>query len=315
MTDDRFVLYTDSRYAERAPVELAAVGSTAHVEIARSELGDKVGELLATANSVALEADHVSWHQQGEIATKWLPDVELVPTTALLDALRARKDHAEIARIRAAAEHVDQALAVVKPMMRERPTERALAASIEAEIRRQGADDIGFDAIVASGPNGAIPHHAPGGRVIEAGDLVIVDIGGRVDGYRSDMTRTFCVGQMTTDQARHYEVVAAAQQAGVEAMVVGAQTSSVDAAARAIITDAGWGDAFVHGTGHGVGLDIHEAPRVAANATEVYEDGTVATVEPGVYLSGIAGVRVEDTCVATAAGAERLTGFDKDPEV
>ena len=225
------------------------------------------------------------------------------------------RDSAEIARIRTAAGHVDRALAAMKPMLRERPTERGFATAIEAEIRRQGADDVGFDAIVASGPNGAIPHHSPGDRVIETGDLVIIDIGGRVDGYRSDMTRTFCVGPMSTEQARHYEVVLHAQQAGVEAMVVGAETSAVDSAARAVITDAGWGDAFVHGTGHGVGLDIHEAPRVAANATEIYEDGTVATVEPGVYLSGVGGVRVEDTCVATASGAERLTGFDKDPEV
>lgn len=313
--NDRIVLFTDARYAERAPVELAAAGSTAAVEIARSDLGARVGDLLAAAGSVGLEADHVSWHQQSEIANSWLPDIELVATVGLLDGLRARKDQAEIARIRAAAEHVDRALAVVKPMLRDRPTERAFAAAIEAEIRSQGADDIGFDAIVASGPNGAIPHHSPGDRVIEAADLVIVDIGGRVDGYRSDMTRTFCVGPMTTDQARHFDVVLHAQQAGVEAMVVGAETSSVDNAARAVITNAGWGDAYVHGTGHGVGLDIHEAPRVAANATEIYEEGTVATVEPGVYLSGVAGVRVEDTCVATATGAERLTGFDKDPEV
>ena len=195
------------------------------------------------------------------------------------------------------------------------PTEREFARALDAEIRGCGAQDLGFDTIVASGPNGAIPHHTPGDRRIESGDLVIVDVGAKVDGYRSDMTRTFCVGELSARQQRHYDVVAAAQQAGVDAMIVGAGTAEVDAAARAVIAEAGWADSFTHGTGHGVGLDIHELPRVAATADEVYELGTVATVEPGVYLRGEAGVRVEDTCVATETGAQRLTSYPKDPQV
>ena len=151
--------------------------------------------------------------------------------------------------------------------------------------------------------------------MIQPGDLVIVDVGAMVDGYRSDMTRTFCIGELSASQQHHYDVVAAAQQAGVDAMVVGAGTAEVDAAARAVIADAGWADRFTHGTGHGVGLDIHELPRVATGADDTYELGTVATVEPGVYLRGEAGVRVEDTCVVTEAGAQRLTGYPKDPQV
>lgn len=314
ITGSSMVLFTDDRYAERAPAELASVASTAQVAIAR-DLSGPVGELLGGASEVALEADHVSWALQQSIDDRWVPDAELVPTIALLDELRSTKDAAEIERIEFAAGVVDRALASTVGLLRERPTERGFAAALEAAIRAGGADDIGFDTIVASGPNGAIPHHSPADRVVETGDLVIVDVGGRVDGYRSDMTRTFCVGTLTTGQARHYDTVIEAQQAGVDAMRVGEATRSVDAAARAVIERAGWGDAFSHGTGHGIGLDIHELPRVSKAASEVYTEGTVATVEPGVYLSGVAGVRIEDTCVATAEGARRLTGFAKDPEI
>ena len=308
-------LFTDSRYADRAPVELAAVNSSAEVVIARETLGDEVRELLQTVEVVGLEADHISWAAQDDVTTHWLPAQTVVPTVGVVDALRARKDDAEVARIEAAAVIVDKALDHVRPHFLERPTERGFARMLDAAIRSLGADDLGFDTIVASGPNGAIPHHAPGERVIEHGDLVIVDVGAKVDGYRSDMTRTFCVGPMSGEQRRHYETVIAAQQAGVDAMVEGAGTATVDAAARGVIDAAGWGDSFTHGTGHGVGLDIHELPRVARGVPDVYELGTVATVEPGVYLRGVAGVRIEDTCVVTAAGARRLTHFPKVPEV
>ncbi len=321
--DDEIVLYTDSRYADRAPVELALAGSSAEIVIARADLGARIAEQLQGSVSVALEAEYVTWAQQRTIATQWLPDHEILATTEVLDRVRSVKDEAEIARIRAAADLVDTALARVAPMLRERPTERQFASALETQIRANGAaahaleTDLGFDTIVASGPNGAIPHHAPVDRVIETGDLVIIDVGGRVDGYRSDMTRTFAVGPMTNEQVRQYETVIAAQQAGVDAMVVGAETNAVDRAARQVIANAGWADSFTHGTGHGVGLDIHELPRVAATAgpDDVYEAGTVATVEPGVYLRGVAGVRIEDTCVATPTGPQRLTSFPKDPEI
>lgn len=323
LTDERIILYTDSRYADRAPMELAAVGSSAEIVIARADLGGRIAEVLDSASTVALEAEYVTWAQQRDIASRWLPDHEVVASHEVLDRVRAVKDDAEVARIRAAADLVDAALATVVPMLGERPTERAFAAALEAQIRANGAaahtveTDLGFDTIVASGPNGAIPHHAPVDRVIEAGDMVIIDVGGRVDGYRSDMTRTFCVGSMTDDQTRHYETVIAAQQAGVDAMAVGAETNAVDTAARQVIANAGWAGSFTHGTGHGVGLDIHELPRVASTSgpDDVYEAGTVATVEPGVYLRGVAGVRIEDTCVATPDGAQRLTSFPKDPQV
>lgn len=309
--DDQITLFTDSRYADRAPQELQAAGSSADVVIARDKLGDEIRDLAGTAELVALEADHITWALQHQIDTEWLPAQTLTATSGLIDGLRATKEPAEIERIEAAARFVDAALGEVQQVLLTKPTEREFARDLNAAIRAAGADDLGFDTIVASGPNGAIPHHTPGDRVIETGDLVIVDVGAMVDGYRSDMTRTFCIGEFTTDQRRHYDTVVAAQQAGFEAMRAGAGTAEVDAAARAVIAEAGWADSFTHGTGHGIGLDIHELPRVAKGVPDVYEDGTVATVEPGVYLRGIAGVRIEDTCVASPDGARRLTHYPK----
>ena len=160
-------------------------------------MGDEIQELLGRAELVGLEAEHVSWAQQRRIGEEWLPEQTIVPTIALVDQLRSQKDDGEIARIRAAAEIVDAALTVVRPLLAQQPTERDFARALDASIRSGGADDLGFDTIVASGPNGAIPHHAPGNRTIERGDLVIVDVGAMVHGYRSDMTRTFCVGPMS----------------------------------------------------------------------------------------------------------------------
>ena len=313
--DGDITFFTDTRYADRAPQELAAAASSAHVVIARATLGDEIREVAGTAELVGLEADHITWSLQSQIDEDWLPEQTLVPTIELIDELRARKDKAEVERIERAAAIVDAALEDVRPTLLTCPTEQEFARTLNTAIRAGGADDLGFDTIVASGPNGAIPHHAPSDRIIQVGDLVIVDVGAMVDGYRSDMTRTFCIGPMTSDQRRHYDTVIAAQQAGVNAMVKGAGTAEVDAAARFVIEAAGWGDSFTHGTGHGIGLDIHELPRVAKGASDVYEIGTVATVEPGVYLRGEAGVRIEDTCVVTDTGARRLTGFPKDLEV
>jgi len=314
--EGEITLCTDARYEDRAPGELRRVGSTADVVIASSNLGEAVHELIGATELVGLEADHVSWSLQQTIDQHWLPGQTLVASSGLVDGLRSRKDAAEVERIEYAASIVDESLSTIRKGLIGQLTERQFAQALDHAIRANGADDIGFETIVASGPNGAIPHHSPGDRVISRGDLVIVDVGAMIDGYRSDMTRTFCVGPMSNPQRLHYDTVIAAQQAGVDAMNAGAGTVEVDTAARAVIGKAGWADSFTHGTGHGVGLDIHELPRVGKNVNDVYELGTVATVEPGVYLRGVAGVRIEDTCVVTETGARRLTCFPKDdPEV
>jgi Xaa-Pro aminopeptidase len=199
-------------------------------------------------------------------------------------------------------------------MLDEGPTEAAFALELDTEMRRQGADDLSFETIVAAGPNGSRPHHSPSARPIEHGDLVVIDFGALVDGYHSDMTRTIAVGgasSLDETQARMVEVVRASQAAGVAAVRAGASTRDVDAACRDVITEAGWGEAFVHGTGHGVGLDIHEEPRVSWAADATLAAGHVVTVEPGVYLPGHGGVRIEDTVVVTESGCRTLTRAPK----
>jgi Xaa-Pro aminopeptidase len=209
--------------------------------------------------------------------------------------------------MQAAAAVADVALAEVRARLLDGPTEAEFGLELDTAMRRLGATRPSFETIVASGPNGAMPHARPGPRRIVEGDLVVLDFGAVVDGYCSDMTRTVVVGEPTPTQARMLQVVTAAQAAGVAAVRAGVAATEVDAACREVIADAGWADAFTHGTGHGVGLDIHEAPRVGATSTATLSAGQVVTVEPGVYLPEHGGVRVEDSLVVTPDGSRPLT--------
>ena len=211
-----------------------------------------------------------------------------------------------------AARIADDALAKVRPRLAEGPTEREIALDLDFEMRRLGAAGSSFETIVASGPNGAKPHHRPSDRRIAPGELIVIDFGAIVDGYCSDMTRTLCVGEpATATAARMVDVVAESQQAGVDAVRAGVEAKAVDEACRAIIAEAGWADAFLHSTGHGVGLDIHEMPRVSSLSTDTLGAGWVVTVEPGVYLPEFGGVRIEDTVVVTEEGCTVLTNAPK----
>lgn len=312
MDGEGVLLVTDGRYEEQAAGELAAAGVVADLRIGRT--GQHQRELLVeragTTARLGLEADHVSWSDQRRYDLEWFPGATLVATSGLVEALRITKDPGEVARIEAACAIADRALATVAPLLDEGPTEVALALALDAEMRRQGADDVSFETIVASGPNGSRPHHTPTGRRIERGDLVVIDFGALVDGYHSDMTRTLAVGgreALDDTQRRMVDVVTEAQAAGVAAVRGGGSSRDVDAACRAVISAAGWADAFVHGTGHGVGLDIHEAPGVSSSSDATLAPGHVVTVEPGVYLPGHGGVRVEDTVVVTVDGCRTLT--------
>ncbi len=212
-----------------------------------------------------------------------------------------------------AAVIADAALAEALPLLGQRSREDEVALALDTAMRRLGAEDRAFETIVASGPNAAKPHARPTKRTIQAGDPVVVDFGAIFEGYRSDMTRTFCVGgEPAGTLARVFEVVVEAQAAGVAAVRAGVVAGDVDKACRDLIAAAGWKDAFEHGTGHGVGLDIHEAPAVGPGSTAILGADVVVTVEPGVYLAGIGGVRVEDTVVVTADGCRTLTRFPKD---
>lgn len=246
---------------------------------------------------------------------------ELVRASGMVEALREVKDTGEIALLRLACEAADAALSdlVERGGLRPGRTEREVGRELEALMLDHGADGASFETIVATGPNSAIPHHRPTDAVLAAGDFVKIDFGALVAGYHSDMTRTFVLGAPAAWQREIYQVVATAQRAGAEVLQPGAGLRDVDAAARAVIDDAGYGKTFGHGLGHGVGLRIHEAPGINAAADGTLLAGAVVTVEPGVYLADRGGVRIEDTLVVgggspAPAGAhpELLTRFPKE---
>jgi Xaa-Pro aminopeptidase len=242
-----------------------------------------------------------------------VPDrIELVAAGGLVEAERAVKDAGEIARIAAAA----ALCAEVYDWVRERGvvgrTEREVAVALEHEMRLRGASDPSFPSIVASGERGALPHATPGDDVIERGTCVTLDLGVRLDGYCSDCTRTWATGELPDDLAEAYELVLRAQVAALDAVRPGPEGRELDAVARDIIAAAGHGEHFGHGLGHGVGLEVHEAPRLARTATDPLVRGNVVTVEPGVYLPGRGGVRIEDLVVLTADGRDVLTPTTKD---
>jgi Xaa-Pro aminopeptidase len=296
------VLATDSRYAPIArrdcpDLELITDRNTAPALIA-----------VAAARGlapVAVEEHQLTVEQYRELAA----ERELTATGRLVEELRTVKDPDEIALLRRACEITDEALAAALAQVRPGLTERQLALAVEREMTGRGADKPAFDTIVASGPNGDTPHHSPGGRPLAAGDLITIDCGALFGGYHADLTRTVALGPPAAWQRDLYALVAAAQRAGIGAAADGAGAAEVDAAARDVIAAAGHGAHFGHGLGHGVGLEIHEAPMLSTTGTGRLASGVPVTVEPGVYLPGKGGVRIEDTLVVRAGpgAAELLT--------
>jgi Xaa-Pro aminopeptidase len=312
---DETVLITDGRYETQSAEQLAAAGVAARIEIGQAARQQQVTTDLvgaAGATHLGLEAAHVSWARQRSLAESWFPAATLVPTVGLIEGLRRVKDAGEVSRIARAAAIADAALASVRPMLAQAPTELAFGQALDFEIRRLGASGNSFETIVASGPNAAKPHHRPSSRRVERDELIVLDFGAMVDGYCSDMTRTVCVGHPTAEMQRVVDVVMASQAAGVAAVRTGVACADIDRACREVIAGAGWAERFVHGTGHGVGLDIHEAPAVAATSSDTLATGHVVTVEPGVYLPGVGGARIEDTVVVTDDGCWPVTTTPKD---
>ena len=311
------VLVTDGRYRTQAGEQVAAAGLDDAVEVVIGAVDAQrdavVGALRAgDVQRLGLEGDHITWSG----SRRWERDVApiaLVSTRGAVEALRQVKDAGELASMARAAAIADEALASVLGMLRAGPREAEVASALDSAMRHLGAEDRAFETIVASGPNAAKPHARPTARSIEHGDPVVIDFGAVYEGYRSDMTRTFCVGGAPSAQmARVFDVVGAAQAAGVAAVRSGVEAQFVDRACRDVVADAGWAAQFEHGTGHGVGLDIHEAPGVGPGSTAILGTGVVVTVEPGVYLAGVGGVRVEDTVVVTEDSCRPLTTFPKD---
>jgi len=302
------VLATDSRYALAAERDCPDVQllTVRPVETALAELAVSRG-----LGTLAFEAQEMTVARHEALAA-----IEglalLVPLGQAVEQLRMTKDVGELALLAQACAITGQAFDQVVTAIRAGMTERELAVLIERAMVDAGAEKPAFDTIVASGPNGAIPHHAPGGRCFEPGDMITIDCGARYGGYHADMTRTVMLGRPAGWQRDVYALVARAQRAAIEAAVPAAATAEVDAAARDIIESAGHGEHFTHGLGHGVGLEIHEAPTLAAARPGTLGDRVPITVEPGVYLPGVGGVRIEDTLVVrsgngSAASRDLLT--------
>jgi len=310
---DDLVFVTDGRYQDQAAEQLAATGIEA-VVVVRATQAEQRRALMDAVKPfprLGLEAHAVTWAQQREWCEAFTTNL-LVPTVGEVEALRRVKERGEVERIRYACGIADDALGELLPTLSQQPTEREFALELEVAMRRRGATGTSFPTIVASGPNGAKPHSRPTERPIERRELVVIDFGCVVDGYCSDMTRTVSVGDPGPEARHVWDVVLASQQAGRDAVRAGVTCQAIDSASREVIEAAGLGDRFTHSTGHGVGLEIHEAPRVARTVGDTVAPGYVVTVEPGVYLPGVGGVRIEDTVVVTDKGSNPLTAFPKE---
>jgi Xaa-Pro aminopeptidase len=309
LTPDHAVLATDGRYVtqagEQAPdVELVVERRCAAALTGRART-DGVRRLGFEAHDVTVEL-HGTLVDLAE-------GTELVPSGALVERLRSVKDDDELALLREACAISDRALADLLPTVAPGRTERDIAHDLENRMRGHGATGPAFETIVATGPNSAVPHHRPTDRPVAAGDLLKIDFGALHQGYHADCTRTFVVAAEPADWQREiHAVVREAQRAGRHALAPGESAQTVDAAARDVVRDAGYGDAFPHGLGHGVGLEIHEAPLMGYDSEARLADRTPVTVEPGIYLPGRGGVRIEDTLVVRDGGPDLLTTSPKD---
>jgi Xaa-Pro aminopeptidase len=295
-------LFTDSRYIEDAEavtgVEAVLTGRSLLLDLARRLRG-----------KLAFEADQLPFAQSEELASGGL---ELVATSGVVAALRAVKDEDEIGRIRRAALAADRAFEALTAETWVGHSERELAWRLRQLLHAHGVDRLAFEMVVAAGPNGSKPHAEPGDDLVEIRSLVTVDWGARLDGYCSDCTRTVSTGELPARLRELYDVCLEAELAAVEHIRPGMTGAEADAAARSVIAAAGLGDHFGHGLGHGVGVLVHEAPRLSADSSDVLEVGNVITVEPGIYVPGVGGVRIEDLAVVREDGLELLTPFPKD---
>jgi Xaa-Pro aminopeptidase len=299
---ERARLFTDFRYAERA----RAVEGVDFEETPRYIYSDLAERL---PRCVAFEADALTYANYEFLREG---GVELIARRGVVESLRVVKEPQEVEAIRRATEVTNQAyeLLIEEPFAGR--TEKQLVWRMTQLFHECGADDVAFPVDIAAGPTAASPHAEPGDRVVEEGELVLVDAGAKLDGYCSDCTRTFAVGEVSESMRDVYELVREAEQAGLDAVRAGGSGRDADAAARTVITDAGYGESFGHGLGHGVGLLVHEAPALRPESEDVLAAGNVVTVEPGIYLSGVAGVRIEDLVVVTEEGCEVLTTFPKE---
>jgi Xaa-Pro aminopeptidase len=294
-------LFTDFRYIESAtevPGVEAELMNRALMHALSVRLGGRLG----------FEADALPYSQYEVLRSGGL---ELAPTRGIVEALRAVKEEGEIDNIRRAARAADRAFEALTAETWIGRTERDLAWRMRQLLHAHGVDQLSFDTVIAAGANGSRPHAEPGDHLVEERALVVADWGGRYEGYCSDCTRTVSTGELPKQLRKAYDVCLEAQLAAVAGIKPGMSGIEADGIARAILEEAGYGEQFGHGLGHGVGLEIHEAPRLSTESTDVLEPGNVVTIEPGIYLPGVGGVRIEDLAVVRDDGVELLTAFPK----
>jgi len=313
---DDSVLVTDGRYTEQAQAQIR--DSAAAVRIVEARTAAATLEAVATELAHDAKCGCEAADLTVEVHARYVAALgrEMFPLTGVVEELRRTKSQAEIERITFAAKTADNALADVRDLlvrsMCEPVTERDVRDELEYRMRRHGADGPSYETIVATGSNAARPHHRPTDQLLSEGDSVVIDVGGLVDGYHSDMTRTYLLGEVDPMLQAMLDVVTEAQSRGVAAVRAGELPSEIDRICRTFISEAGFGPEFVHGTGHGVGLNIHESPWLRAQSNEPLREGEVVTVEPGVYRVGLGGVRIEDLLLVRAAGSTTLTHTPKD---
>lgn len=317
ITPDEALFITDSRYTLRALSECHGFqiietpsGSGGYGEALQNILKERPG-----LRRLGFEAGHVTV-AQWEAFRKLAPEIEWVATTDLVGTLRLVKDDGEVGKIRQAIAVAEAAFESVKPLLQPNTREQDFAIELEFAMRRGGAESVAFDTIVASGALGAHPHHHAGLRPLATGDFVTIDWGATVDGYNSDITRTYAIGRVSEKQREVYAVVLEAQQRAIAAVRPGKTGKEIDAVARDFITERGYGDAFGHGLGHSLGRSVHDGPGFSARAdTLLLQPGMVLTVEPGIYLENWGGVRVEEDILVTEDGCEILTHLPNALEV
>ncbi|HEX5911088.1 MAG TPA: aminopeptidase P family protein [Thermoleophilaceae bacterium] len=307
VTRDRRLFLTDFRYTEQAEEQVDP--SFERLPAGRDLVGDLASQLTGRAG---FDDNHMSVATHRKLLDKVADGVELVAAGGAVEELREVKDQGELTRIAAAQELASAALERILERGLVGRTERAVALDLEQEMRQAGATGPSFPSIVASGPHGALPHAVPRDVEIAAGQLVVLDWGALLDGYCSDCTRTVATGPLEDDAAEAYELVRRAQQTGLEAVREGASCKGVDAAARDVIAAAGFGDQFGHSLGHGVGLEVHEGPTLSMRSEGDLAAGNVVSVEPGVYLPGRFGIRIEDLVAVTEDGADVFTLLTKE---
>jgi Xaa-Pro aminopeptidase len=308
LTTERAVLFTDPRYQTQAPLE-----TDCDVKIAKGPVLAEALKLLKKlgVKRVGFERNRASFETYDYLKRE-AAGVKLVGLAGLVERLRMVKSAVEIATIKASVELNSAALEQVLSTFRHGTTEVDLAAEIEYRMRRLGADGPAFDTIVASGARSALPHAHPTAAAAANDQLLLIDMGAFVDGYASDMTRTFGVGRLGSKAKRIYRAVLESQLAAIDAVKAGIPASSVDRAARSVLRRHGFEKMFIHSTGHGLGLEIHEGPRIGRKEATRLEAGMAITIEPGVYVEGFGGVRIEDTVVVTDTGCQVLTPTKKD---